>query len=157
MSALGELFIYVIYAVLAMACIISLLLSFTSKKQTKPWAFIASLLFAFLFFGFRSCQKSNYKENQLSVVGTYYLTSYPSCDSCYLELKEDMTYLVMNKGKIVESSNWYYEVGGDFFITYLNNDKYQLGSGNYSYKDYTLKYRPKNILREYQADSNLRK
>ena len=144
MSALGELFIYVIYFVLGLACIIFLLLTFTSKKSIKPWTLIASILFCFLFFTFKSCQKENYKQNQLSVVGTYYLTSYPNCDSCYLELRENMTYIVVDKGKIIESSNWHYEVGGDYFITYLDNDRHQLGSGDYSYERYKLKYSERN-------------
>ena len=57
------------------------------------------------------------------------MTTYRNCDSCYLELKENMTCIVVNKGKIIEQSNWHYEVGGDYWITYLDNDKHQLGSG----------------------------
>ena len=65
-------------------------------------------------------------------------------NSCYLELRENMTYIVVDKGKIIESSNWHYEVGGDYFITYLDNDRHQLGSGNYSYERYKLKYSERN-------------
>lgn len=140
MSALGEVLIYVIYFILGLSCIAFLLLTFSSKKYKKIWTIIASVIFGYLFFYFKSCQQQNYKQNQLSVVGTYYLTNYPDCNSCYLELKEDKTYVIVNKGKIVESSNWHYEVGGDYWITYLDNDKCQLGFGNYIYRDYKLKY-----------------
>ncbi|MFL5748428.1 MAG: hypothetical protein ACJ751_27395 [Niastella sp.] len=51
-----------------------------------------------------------------------------------------MTYIIVSKGKIVETSIWHYEMGGDYFITFLNNDSDQLGSGAYAYKDYKLKY-----------------
>lgn len=144
MSALGELFIYVIYFVLGAAGIIFLVLTFTAKKSMKLWTLIGSLFFGYLFFHFKSYQDYIYKQNQLSVVGTYYLTSYPNCDSCYLELKENMIYIVVDKGKILKQSKWHYEVGGDYWITYLDNDRYQLGSGQYSYDRYELKYSEEN-------------
>jgi len=140
MSALGELIIYVVYFMLGLHCIIFIVLTITSKKSTKPWTLLASLMFVFLFFNFKSCQDNNYKRNQLSVVGVYYLTNYPNCDSCYLELKENMSYVIVNEGKVIEQSNWHYEVGGDYWIIYLDNDRHQLGSGEYFYERYKLKH-----------------
>ena len=140
MSALSELIPYGIYIFLALFCLGFLILTFTSPKPTRPWTFIGSACFAFLFFKFKSCEKEQYRQNQLDHVGIYWLTEYPNCNSCYLELKEDMTYVIVNKAKIVETSNWHYEMGGDYFITFLNNDRDQLGSGAYAYRDYKLKY-----------------
>ena len=143
MSALGELFIYIIYIGLGLASLLFLILTFTSKKRDKIWAAFATLFFGFLLIGFKSCQSNNYKNNQLNQVGLYYLTDYPNCDSCVIELKENQTYEVRTYGEIVEQSNWHYEVGGDYFITYLDNDNYQLGVGKFVYKKYKLKYQRK--------------
>ena len=141
MSAIGEIIIYIIYIVLGLPCVILLIVTITADKSIKLWTLIASLLFGLLLFSFKSCQDNHYKKNQLSVVGIYYLTNYPKCDSCLLELKEDMTFTIEKNGKVIEQSNWHYEVGGDYWITYLNNDRSQLGSGEYAYEDYKLKYK----------------
>jgi hypothetical protein len=93
-----------------------------------------------MFFIFKSCQDNNYKNNQLDQVGIYYLTNYPNCDSCYIELNENMTYKIINKGQKVKNGDWHYESGGDYWITYLNGERDQLGSGTYSYTNYKLKY-----------------
>ena len=85
-------------------------------------------------------QKQLYRNSQLDKVGIYYLTNNPKCELCYLELKEDMTYTIINKGEVIEKSNWHFESGGDYWITYLDNDKSQLGFGNYEYKHYKQKY-----------------
>ena len=140
MSALGELFIYIIYFVLGILSIGFLVLTMTSKKKTKILTGLATLFFGFLLFSFKSCQSRNYKENQLSQVGLYYLTEYPDCDFCIIELKENQTYEVTKNGQVIERSNWHYEVGGDYLITYLDNDKYQLGNGKFEYYKYKLKY-----------------
>jgi hypothetical protein len=140
MSALGELLIYFIYFVLGLGSLLFLALAFISKRTTKIWASLAALFFGSLFFSFRSWQNDNYKKNQLSQVGKYYLTDYPNCNSCIIELKENLTYEVTNSGKIIEQSNWHFEVGGDYWITYLDNDNYRLGSGKFTYKKYKLKY-----------------
>ncbi len=140
MFALGEVIIYFIYFILGLPCIIFLILTITSKKSSKEWNFLSSLMFGSLFFYFKSCQDESYKRDQLSVVGVYYLDNYPNCDSCYLELKENMKYIIVNKGEIIEQSNWHFEAGGDYFILYLDNDRNQLGSGKYSYQHYQLKY-----------------
>jgi hypothetical protein len=140
-SALGELFVYIIYFVLGIACIFFVRLTFTTKRQNKIWTGFAGLFFIFLLFKYHSYLSNSYKKNQLSQVGLYYLTNYPNCDSCVLELKENQTYQIKRKGQIIEQSNWHYEVGGDYFILYLDNDKHQLGSGDYAYEKYNLKYK----------------
>jgi hypothetical protein len=47
---------------------------------------------------------------------------------------------VFNNNKEVEKGDWHYEVGGDYWITYLNGRKSILGEGIYSYQKYNLKY-----------------
>lgn len=143
MPALGELFIYLIYVFLVLGAVGFIYLTFYLKKSRKPWTILGCILCCFLFFNYRSCLKDAYKRSQLTQVGIYYLTEYPNCDNCKLELKEDMTYEVRSNGKVIEKSNWHYEVGGDYWITYLNNDNHHLGSGNYAYKEYDLKYDPR--------------
>ncbi|MES2662385.1 MAG: hypothetical protein V4629_03685 [Pseudomonadota bacterium] len=140
MSALGELLIYFIYFVLGLGTLLFLALTFTAKRTIRVWAGLGTLFLGFLLFSFKSCQSDNYKENQLSQVGLYYLTDYPNCDSCIIELKENQTYEVTKHGQIIERSDWHYEVGGDYWITYLDNNNYQLGSGKFAYKKSKLKY-----------------
>ncbi|MFP5041997.1 hypothetical protein [Parasediminibacterium sp. JCM 36343] len=118
MSAIGEGLVYFIYFILGFGCIIYLLLALTSNKKTKLWAFPLILFFGYLFFLYKSYLLESYNQMQFNDVGIYYLTNYPNCPSCYLELKENMTYTVMDSCKIVESSNWHSEAGGDYFITY---------------------------------------
>ena len=141
LSALSELFVYIPYLILVLACVSFFRLTIKAKGQIKIWAGMAVLLFIFLFFNYKSCVGDSYKKNQLTQVGLYYLTTYPNCDSCILELKENQTYQVINKGQIIEQSNWHYEVGGDYLILYLDNDKHQLGFGDYEYERYKLKYK----------------
>ena len=101
MTAIGELIIYFIYFVLGVGCLMFLVLTITSKKSKKVWMLIPSLLFGYLLFSFKSLQDDSYKKNQLNQVGVYYLTNYHGCNSCYIELKENMTYIVINNGKII--------------------------------------------------------
>lgn len=140
MSAFVELLIYFIYFILGFGTLLFLAWAFTTKRKTKIWAILAALFFGILFFSFKSCQDGYYKKNQISKVGQYNLTDYPNCTSCIIELKENQTFEVTNSGKIIEQGNWHYEVGGDYWITYLDNDNYQLGSGKFAYKKYKLKY-----------------
>lgn len=141
LSALSELVDYIVYFLLGLACIIFFGLTFTSKRKNKIWTGLAGLFFTFLLFSYKSCLTDGYKKNQLMHVGLYYLTNYPNCDSCVLELKENQKYEVTKQGQIIEQSNWHYEVGGDYFIVYLDSNKHQLGSGDYSFKEYELKYK----------------
>jgi hypothetical protein len=141
LSALSELFVYIPYFVLGLACVIFFRLTIKAKRQKKIGAGIAGLFCIFLLFNYKSCVADSYKKNQLTRVGLYYLTNYPDCDSCVLELKENQTYQITKRGQIIEQSNWHYEVGGDYFILYLGNDNHQLGSGDYAYEKYKLKYK----------------
>lgn len=57
-----------------------------------------------------------------------------------LELKEDNTYRVTSEEKQLEQGDWHYEVGGDYFIVYMNNDTDQLDHGRFEYTESILKY-----------------
>lgn len=140
-TALSELFDDIIYFLLGLACVMFFGLTFTVKRKNRIWTALAGCFFVFLLFKFKFYSNDVYKKNQLSKVGVYYLTNYPDCDSCVLELKENQKYVVINNGRVVEQSNWHYKVGGDYFIVYLDNDKHQLGSGDYAYTKYKLKYK----------------
>lgn len=141
MWAIGELIIYTIYFFTGLSCLVFLILALTAKKRCfRIWTALTGLFFGFLLLCFKWQQNSIYKQNQLNQVGIYYLTNYPNCDSCHIELNENMTYKVAHKSQIFENGDWHYESGGDYWITYLNGTKYQLGNGKYAYRDYKLKY-----------------
>jgi len=139
MAAIGELIIYFIYFILGLSFVTFLILSLTSKKTKKPFMII-SIFFGLLMIIFKSCQYKGYINDQKEQVGIYYLTKYPNCNSCYIELKEDMTYVIEKSGGIIKKGTWHHESGGDYWITYLDGENYQLGSGDFSYTDYKLKY-----------------
>ena len=138
MWALGELFVYIIYFLLGLASIAFLIVAITTRRQHKLRAGIMAVISGFLLIGFNTCRNNNYAANQLTQVGLYYLSTYPHCDSCILELKENQTYEVTSRGKIIEQSNWHYEVGGDYLIVYLDNNKHQLGYGDYKFDKFKL-------------------
>lgn len=140
-SALSELLVYMLYIVLGLACLLFFGIAITGKGKNKIWAGIAGLLFIYLIFQYKSYLSDSYKKSQLSQVGFYYLSNYPNCDTCVLELKENQTYEIKKNGLIIEQSNWQYNIGGDYFILYLDNKKHQLGSGDYTYGKYVLKYK----------------
>jgi hypothetical protein len=140
MSALSELIVPAIFVLLALFALGFLYLTFKVKRSRKPWTLLAAILSICLIFSFRSFRAEAYRYSQLDQIGVYYLTNYPGCEDCILELKEDMTYDVRNKGKILETSDWHYESGGDYWITYLDFDRHQLGSGDYAFKKYHKKY-----------------
>ena len=129
MAGLGELIILLIQWGLGLLAFVFLFLVFKVKPKEKVWMLAGSLFSYFLFFSFRSHLNDLYLDNQRDQVGIYYLTNYPDCDNCILELKEDHTYEVRDDYKILEQSDWHYESGGDYWITYLDNDNHQLGSG----------------------------
>jgi hypothetical protein len=140
MSAFGALLIYAVYFVLGIFCLVFLVLTFTGGRKTRVVTGTATIFFGLSLFIFKSCQSHKYEENQLSKVGLYYLTQYPGCASCVMELKEHQIYEVTSNGKIIESGDWHYEAGGDYWITFLDHDEYQLGSGKFAYGQYKLKY-----------------
>ena len=140
MAALGELAVYIIYLLLAIGGLVFLFFTFRVKRSIKPFTLLGFGLFVFLIAKYSSHNKEVYRDWQLQHVGIYYLTDHPDCDSCVLELKEDMTYEVRSGNKVIEKSNWHFESGGDYWITYLDHDRHQLGAGDYAYKKYKLKY-----------------
>ena len=140
MAALGEVFILFIYISLGAFNVFFLVFIFVWRKALKPFAVLGCVMYAYLFFSFKSCQDNIYKNQQRSRVGIYYLTNYPNCPSCVLELKEDNTYRVTSEEKQLEQGDWHYEVGGDYFIVYMNNDTDQLDHGRFEYTESILKY-----------------
>ena len=110
MSTLGELIVPLIYLIIALGAVVCVVWNFQTKKPQKLWTSLGSIFFLILLFSFRSCLKTAYKNEQLRQVGVYYLTSYPNCPNCILELKEDMTYEIRSRNKVIEKSNWHYEV-----------------------------------------------
>jgi len=141
MSALPELFVFILYLMLGTAAVVLLFRVFITKQRSiKIRSLIISSACVLLLVYFKSCDAANYKHNQLSVVGVYYLTNYPGCDTCSVELMENMRYQLKDHDNIIESSDWHYEIGGDYFIIYMNGDRAQLGAGKFSYKKYKLKY-----------------
>lgn len=140
MNGLGELILYVIYYFLLATGLIFLILTFFVKRKIKFITIIFSVISIFLFFQFKSCKEENYKIVQKRQVGIYYLTEYPNCKDCFVRLNDNMTYDVVKNDKIIETSNWHYEIGQDYFITYMNNGKDQLGYNRFSYDKYKKKY-----------------
>ena len=140
MSAIGELIVWCIFILLGLGSIVLFIFTFTIKRSLKPWTFLGSIFLCFLFFSYRASINYAYRQKQLDQVGIYYLTAYPSCTDCILELKEDLTYEIRREDKIIKKSNWHFESGGDYWITWLDNEKYQLGYGDYSYKSFKLKF-----------------
>jgi hypothetical protein len=102
-------------------------------------ALAGSMIFCVLFFVFKSSQERNYRDSQIRQVGVYILKDFHGCLDCQVELKEDMTYVISDGVSILESSNWHFEMGGDYFITWLDIDRKQLGSGDYEYIKFVSK------------------
>ena len=140
MAAIGELLVYVVFLFLAVGALHFFVLASKTKKVKKLLALLAGAFFCYLLYAYSSYLSESHKNEQLRQVGIYYLTNYPDCENCILELKEDMTYEVRNNGNVIKKSDWHYESGGDYWITYLDNDNHQLGSGDYSYQKYKRKY-----------------
>jgi hypothetical protein len=135
MWALGELLVLIIYIVLALPPLIMLLLTIhrwnsnhSVRKTNVIWLIALSL--PFLIFVISNVHK--HRQHTLRYVGTYYLSSYPNCDGCKLELNRNMRYRVFNDIKTFESGKWHFESGGDYTITYIGKSE-QLGSGIFLY------------------------
>jgi hypothetical protein len=140
MNGVGELLIFIINLFLGLTSLMLFVQAFTKYKTIKPRILSYSAIFFILFCMLKSCRDKGYHNAQLEQVGIYYLTNYPNCDSCYVELKEDMTYDLVRKDTVIKTSDWHFESGGDYWILYLDKDRYQLGSGDFEYKKYKLKY-----------------
>lgn len=134
MSALGELLTYIIYISLILSALTFLILIW--YKRTFIRILLFSLSFVLLLIIWFT-QHNNYNQLQADQAGIYYLTDFPNCKSCYIELKEDMTYEVINDNKISEKGNWHHQEGTDFDITYINKDE-QLGYGRFAFKEFKL-------------------
>ncbi len=132
MWALGGLFYAAIYVLLALVVLILLAAAVFAKRRKLMYLILAMVFGCFIFI-YYTTNKANYKAAQLAHVGTYELTNYPDCDSCILALKEDNTYTVTDKTKKIESGDWHYDFGADYFIVYLNNERDQLGVGRFRY------------------------
>jgi hypothetical protein len=140
MNGVGELLIFIIYLFLGLTSVVLFVQAFYEYKSVKPRFWAYSAFFFFLFCWFKTCRNKRYHEAQIEQVGIYFLTNYPNCDSCYVELKEDMTYNLVKKGTVIKTSDWHFESGGEYWILYLDKERYQLGSGDFEYKKYKLKY-----------------
>ncbi len=140
MWALGILFKYVIYIVLAIISVNYLVKGYLADKGRKR-KFVWGIIFGALFISYAGCDYLGNKSMQKDHMGKYYLTQYPGCDStCYIELHADMTYSVMKKEKEIETGDWHHEAAADYFITYLNGEKDQLGGNEYDYYYFEPKY-----------------
>ena len=82
MSAIGELIVWIIYAILCVPTIVALFILRKNKyiKNGAIYLVIASLPLALFAYS----QYSNQREAELKYVAKYYLTEYPNCDSCVL-------------------------------------------------------------------------
>ncbi|HEX8425918.1 hypothetical protein [Hymenobacter sp.] len=139
MSALGAAFICFIYAVLGGYGLYWLIRFFTAATPaSRRGCLIRSSIGAVLFACFVGNIYRNHLKAEADQTGVYQLSSYPDCASCVLELKPH-NYYEVRQGQIVkEQGPWRFESGDDNWIVYLNEDD-QLGTGQYSYNDYTLR------------------
>ena len=134
MSSFGELLGTIIFWVIVGGGLLSLILAFILKGSLrKTISVIICLLCVILILVITNNRKTDYNKSQLGHVGTYYLTSYPNCDSCVAVLKNDHTYDIKKNNMILESGNWNFESGSDYLIVYLNNNKDQLGYGRFQF------------------------
>jgi len=135
MNGLGELIVIVIYLILGISAVLCLLKIIISKKNVVKLFYAGGLILSvYLFISFLTNNIKNHRQSELEYVRTYYLSDYPNCDSCELILKDNNAYTVINDAKILESGNWHYESGGDYWIVYLNDQEEQLGSGRFKYE-----------------------
>uniref|UniRef100_UPI004049DCFB hypothetical protein n=1 Tax=Flavobacterium sp. TaxID=239 RepID=UPI004049DCFB len=67
--------------------------------------------------------------------GKYKLINYNNRKDCILILEETKTFKVIQNDSVLETGNWHFEVGGDYFIVYLNDKKDQLESGRFQYSE----------------------
>ena len=133
MAALGELIIFLIYALLTIFVLVALgKLIWPRKENNRKWAFFWLIIALIPLTLFSYSQYINHRTSELEEVGVYHLTQYPNCESCLLELKEDNSYSVSKADKIIENGKWHNESGGDYWITYIGESG-QLGNDIYRY------------------------
>jgi hypothetical protein len=142
LGELGKLFIAVIYIILSLPILLLLFIlihRIISKRKTAKlliWTVLSSI--PLIVFSYAQYEK--HRKEDLSQVGTYFLNEYPNCSDCKLILSEDNTYVVTGTNSQIESGEWRYDEGNDYFIVTLSNGR-QLGSGQYQYYKYELKYK----------------
>jgi hypothetical protein len=132
MSAIGELVVWIIYAILCIPPLRALFILRKNKfnKNGAIYLVVASIPLALFAYS----QYSNHRKAELEYVGIYYLTEYPNCDSCVLHLNRDNSYSVTLNGNELEHGNWKYRSGGDYWIVDIGEHG-QLGTEKYTYHD----------------------
>ena len=142
MSAIGELIVVIIYVFLAVVALLCLLKIITSKgKMNKLLYLIVFGISTALFTMYLTFRSNNHRTSELNYVGTYSLTRYPNCNACKLLLKENNLYEVIKGTKVMETGEWHFESGGDYWIVYMNDKNDQLGNERFTYSGYTNTYK----------------
>ena len=90
MTAIGEIIVFMLYAVmfsLALVCLLKTIVS-TSKldKYLYLIGFFCSIGIFLMYFNFKS---NSHRTSELEYVGYYNLTNYPNCETCKVFLKEN--------------------------------------------------------------------
>ncbi|HEX8330328.1 MAG TPA: hypothetical protein VF629_22550 [Hymenobacter sp.] len=134
---LSLLLFYILPGVFALRFLFLLLSAKNSATRRKAAVGFVALAALLIFFVFRKQQLD--KDREQDKLGTYYLTHYPNCRPCELELRENNTFVVRQYNAIRATGRWRFESGQDYWITYLNEHD-QLGSGKYQYTEYRLKH-----------------
>ncbi|MEY8848593.1 hypothetical protein AB9K26_07245 [Psychroserpens sp. XS_ASV72] len=132
MSALGELFVVLIYVILTIPIIIMIGLILVKRKKIKTKYFIYLLVSSIPLIFFSYSQYNNHRQAELRYVGTYNLTDYPNCKTCILKLKKNNTYSVLKRNVEIEKGDWNFRSGGDYWIVDIGKFG-QLGTGKYKY------------------------
>lgn len=132
MSGIAELAKLVIYAIVILPPLVMLIIMLLNgkkffKKGLRYLFFTSIPLMLLVIFDI-----TNHKNEELGYVGVYYLTEYPDCTSCQLELKENNTYTITKGDREIESGSWNYRSGSDYWIVDIGEFG-QLGTGNYAY------------------------
>jgi hypothetical protein len=140
MNGVGYLLIGLIFFFVGLKSIIPFIRALNAESSKKPKLLLKSAIWFLVLCWLKLGKDKSYQRDQMHEIGIYYLTNYPDCDSCYVELKEDMTYNLVKNDTIIETSDWHFESGGDYWILHMDKDKKQLGSGEFGYKKYKLKY-----------------
>jgi len=140
MFALSEALPFLVYLTLGAFCFLFLIAVFLVKRWYKIIAIACLVLCSYFLIRFKLYNDESERKSQLDHVGIYYLSKYPNCDSCYIQLNENMKYKVFKRGQEIEQGDWHYESGSDYWITYLNGERDQLGFGIYTYTNYRLGY-----------------
>ncbi len=133
MWAIGELIIWIIYGILSLPLILIITQLIRKKKVSiKGLVYLVIALMPLFLFGYNMYIKQ--RKVELKYVGVYYLTDYPNCDSCVLNLDKNNLYTVVFNERTLEQGRWKYSSGGDYWIVDIG-ERGQLGSGKYKYDD----------------------